>query len=60
MHRRPQFFGLLDGDGSVGIADLLILLGGWGACPPPPCPADLDGDGSVGIADLLLLLAAWG
>jgi hypothetical protein len=47
----------LDGDGSVGIADLLILLAAWGPCPG--CPADLDGDGSVGITDLLQLLAAW-
>lgn len=50
--------GDLDGDGSVGIADLLILLGDWGACPG--CQADLDGDGAVGITDLLQLLANWG
>ncbi len=54
--------GDLDGDGEVGIADLLILLAAWGVCPDPPdeCPADLDGDGAVGIVDLLLLLANWG
>ncbi|MHC4415547.1 MAG: FG-GAP-like repeat-containing protein [Planctomycetota bacterium] len=52
--------GDLDGDGVVGIRDLLILLGAWGPCPPEPCPADLDGDGSVGIRDLLILLANWG
>ena len=52
----------LNGDGSVGILDLLILLGSWGPCPDPPnpCPADLNGDGSVGILDLLMLLANWG
>ncbi len=54
----------LDGDGRVGVGDLLALLGAWGACPscddPASCPADLDGDCSVGLADLLLLLAAWG
>ncbi len=50
--------GDIDGDGAVDIADLLILLGDWGACPPP-CPADLDADGSVGITDLLILLANW-
>ncbi|MHC4414563.1 MAG: beta-propeller fold lactonase family protein [Planctomycetota bacterium] len=54
--------GDLNGDGTVGISDLLILLGSWGPCPPPsdPCPADLNGDGFVGIADLLMLLANWG
>ncbi len=52
----------LDGNGSVGIGDLLILLGSWGPCPQPPaaCPADLDGDGAVGISDLLILLSQWG
>ncbi len=54
--------GDLDGDGTVGIIDLLILLSAWGPCtdPPEPCPADLDGDGAVGILDLLTLLANWG
>ncbi len=54
--------GDLDGDGSVGIIDLLTLLAAWGPCPNPPqeCPADLDDDGDVGILDLLTLLANWG
>ena len=55
--------GDLDGDDSVGVADLLILLGGWGPCPEPcapTCPADLDGDCAVGVIDLLVLLANWG
>ena len=58
----PDNVGDLDGDGVVGITDLLILLAGWGSCPAPPvpCPTDLDGDGSTGITDLLLLLANWG
>ncbi|MHC4414259.1 MAG: hypothetical protein ACYS0G_03135 [Planctomycetota bacterium] len=54
--------GDLDGDGRVGINDLLLLLASWGPCPAPPdpCPGDLDGDGFVGINDLLTLLANWG
>ncbi len=52
--------GDLDADGAIGISDLLLLLGAWGACEGPPCPGDLDGDGAVGIADLLSLLANWG
>ncbi len=53
--------GDLDGDGHVGVSDLLILLASWGPCPPKgDCPADLNGDGSVGIPDLLILLANWG
>ena len=51
-----------DGDGVVGITDLLYLLSVWGNCPAPPaeCPADLNGDGVVGINDFLLLLGSWG
>lgn len=47
-----------DGDGIVGVVDLLALLGTWGPCPTP-CPTDLDGDGAVTVVDLLALLAGW-
>lgn len=52
----------LNGDGSIGPADLGIMLGSWGTpgCGGSPCPADLNGDGSVGAADLGALLGAWG
>ncbi len=57
----PSIPGDLDGDGVVGILDLLSLLAAWGDCPAKgDCPADLDGDESVGILDLLALLANWG
>lgn len=54
--------GDLDGDGVVGILDLLALLAAWGPCPDPPesCFADLDCDGEVKIFDLLILIANWG
>ena len=53
--------GDLDGDGSVGVVDLLILLGSWGPCGEcQDCPADIDGDCTVGVVDLLILLGNWG
>ena len=55
--------GDLNGDCTVGAADLLALLIAWGPCPdpcPPSCPADLNGDCIVGAADLLTLLINWG
>ena len=55
----PSVPGDLDGDGIVGITDLLMLLSNWGQCKGD-CPADLDGDGTVGIFDLLTLLTNWG
>ena len=48
----------LDGDGTVGTPDLLIVLGAWG--PNPGHPADFDGDGNVGTSDLIELLGNWG
>ncbi len=55
----------LDGDGTIGIADMLILLGIWGPCPDPPdpqlsCEGDFDRDANVGITDFLILLGYWG
>ena len=50
--------GDLDGDGTVGVNDLLILLGAWGPCPDP-CLPDINGDGSVDVLDLLVLLGSW-
>ena len=48
----------LDGTGSVGVSDLLSLLGSWGPCEG--CPADFDDSGDVGVSDFLALLANWG
>ena len=48
----------LNGDGMVGVPDLLALLAAWGTNPGGP--PDFDGDGVVAVPDLLTLLAAWG
>jgi len=53
----------LDGDGTVGLLDFLMLLGAWGPCPapcPPACTGDINCDCTVGIVDFLKLLANWG
>lgn len=53
--------GDLDGSGSVGTSDLLVLLAGWGICNDcSQCPADLDDNCSAGTSDLLILLSNWG
>jgi predicted outer membrane repeat protein len=52
--------GDLDHDGVVGGSDLMELIGAWGACGDPCCPADLDRNGVVEFRDLLRQLAAWG
>jgi hypothetical protein len=53
------FGGDLDGDGTVGVTDLLSVLAAWGPCAAS-CPADLSGDGAVDATDLFLLLYGWG
>ena len=56
--------GDLDCDATVGVVDLLLLLGAWGPCAdcdtPLECPADLNDDCTVGASDLLILLVNWG
>ena len=47
----------LDGDGLVGIDDLLIVLAAFGPCPG--CDEDLDGDGAVTVSEVLLLISQW-
>jgi hypothetical protein len=58
----------INGDGSVGVADLLTIISNWGACPAPPnlngCSSDIAptpaGDGNINIADLLFVINNWG
>ncbi len=51
--------GDMNGDGTVGAVDLLMLLEVWGDCHGH-CPADLNADGRVDTNDLLILLNNWG
>ena len=46
----------LDCDGTVGAADLAMLLSNWGGSGQ----GDLNGDNSVEATDLAIMLSAWG
>lgn len=48
--------GDLDGNGTIGLGDLLLIIAGWGQ----PGPGDLDGSGAVGVNDLLIILQQYG
>lgn len=50
--------GDLDGNGEIGVEDLLTTLAAWGT--DPGGPPDLNGDGEVNIFDLLIILSSWG
>lgn len=51
----------LNGNGTIGIEDLTILLSHFGmASGASPADGDLDSDDDVDLADLAALLAAFG
>jgi hypothetical protein len=50
-----ECLGDLDGDGLVGVDDLLAVVAGWGGPD-----GDVDGNGTTDADDLLALLARWG
>ncbi len=50
-------YGDLDGDGTIGMGDLLQLIASWGGCTS--CLSDLNQDGIVGTTDLLTLISLW-
>jgi hypothetical protein len=47
----------VNGDGVIGVADLLQVIGTWGPCQG--CASDVDGSGDVDVGDLLAVIAAW-
>ena len=52
--------GDLDGDYTIGLADLQILLANYGSTSAAPGDGDLDSDGDVDLSDLQILLAYYG
>ena len=50
-------FGDLDGNGSIGLGDILNIIANWGNCAN--CLSDLNQDGTVNTADLLQLISIW-
>ena len=48
----------LDGDGVVGVSDVLMILGEFGCVSN--CAMDIDGDESIGVSDVLSVLSAFG
>ena len=50
--------GDVDGDGQVGVNDMLAVLDAWGDCPEP-CDADVDDNGTVDVNDVLFIISMW-
>jgi chitodextrinase len=53
-------YGDLDGNGSVALADLSIMLRNWNATGVPVTQGDVNADGKVNLSDLSILLKNWG
>ena len=45
-----------DGDGMVGVNDLLAIIDGWGT----NAGCDVNGDGTIDVLDLLVVVGNWG
>ena len=53
--------GDFDGDGAIGVADLVHLILAWGpADNADAIAADLNLDGNVDVEDLVALITSWG
>lgn len=48
----------IDGNGVVGVGDLVAVVTGWGPCAG--CPGDINGDGTINVPDLVAVIIAWG
>jgi hypothetical protein len=53
----PAIPGDANGDGMVGILDVLVVIADWGPCDG--CSGDQNGDGQASILDILLIIANW-
>jgi hypothetical protein len=49
--------GDVNGDGVVGVSDVLALIASWGPCSG--CSEDVNSDGVVNVTDLLEVIANW-
>ena len=56
----PALQGDIDGDGSVGFSDFLVLSANFGQTVDVGTGGDIDGDGNVAFSDFLVLSANFG
>jgi len=56
----PRQPGDVNLDGIIDVADLLLVIGAWGAAVPGGPPADFDLNSVVDVQDLLVVISHWG
>lgn len=55
----PACPGDADGDGSIGLGDIALMIQNWSFTVTPGTNGDTDGDGVVGLGDLALAIKNW-
>lgn len=55
----PACAGDADGDGTVGLADLAVVIANWGRPGAPGQFGDINGDGARGLDDLAIVINSW-
>ncbi len=55
----PACPGDADGDGTVGLPDLAVVIANWGRPGAPGQFGDLNGDGTRGLDDLAIVISNW-
>lgn len=55
----PACPGDADGDGSVGLSDVAVMISNWSFSVTPGTNGDLDADGVVGLSDLAIVIQNW-
>lgn len=58
LKAQPALSGDATCDGLIDVADLLVIISGWGSCQAP-CAADLNADSAVDVLDLLEVISNW-
>jgi hypothetical protein len=57
-NKAVKLIGDVNGDGTIGVSDILAVIDSWGVCDG--CAADINQEGIVDTNDILLVLSAWG
>lgn len=55
----PTCPGDANGDGSVGLGDIAVIITSWNQSVPVDTLGDVDGDGFVGLSDIAVVTSNW-
>lgn len=56
----PACPGDADGDGSIGLSDVALMITNWSFTVAPGTQGDVSGNGTVGLEDLAVVINNWG